>query len=1090
MRQSGKVLSLALFLIATILIGLWVTVPQVNAAPVSAPSVSITLNPAADAYVTSAQRSTNFGTSADLFVSSINTVAVIEANTLMRFDLSAIPAGSIIESAKLTLAQSGFSNAEDWTLEIGRITQGWNETEVTYATQPPSDPTGLTLLSLGQSDIEVRADITALVRQWRYQPFAYPNYGLMLSGSAFSASRTFVSAEGRTPPTLVIEYTPPSAAITIPYATDDGKIDAICDTGGEYANALRYQYIDYLGAVGTLYLKQDDTFLYTCIEGADGNFPLRYFSLYLDRNNGREKYADTDDLSLQIRVEDGAMSSFMGTGQSTNTWEQSSFTDWQAATRLADTIFPEAAEYQVPLAEIATTCGQPFGIALYHHWVTDNGVDFGWPTNTASFSPNTWVEAQLERPLCPIQVCWESATNCQAATGATVYATATTDTYVVDRGGYVINREQIADGEELWAMIPISVTENYTLYYTSGVPQTVSIAAYDDEPTGQMTLVVSEQNPLMLHNLDISAQWNLEGDAAYKAQLRDNIIAASEHLYDFTNGQMALGTVNVRQNYEGWDDADTWLFASNNLRPEAGIGGKVESTTVDPEWDGTGDKHKLVYEPGRVYMGATWNRFGLPGVPISGTGGMTETVDTSGDWASVLAHELGHYLLFLDDTYFRFRDDLVIEAVYSCVGSGMGWVYFEENTEFVFNEEYWKQNCLHTSRNDQLQRTEWKTLRLWYPWMVDPSDDPGPTALPTPLTQVNFIAPTGASVPVVNQLFDLDYRDGETASAEARAVLFRNNRVIDQGKPTKGTTQITLHGAQAGDRFCLIDINDNAQAPETPRNQYGCETIAAGDNTLFLEKNSAWAPVILIDPITPTIPGGTTLAISVTQPADAGSVLKARVYPEHKDEVNEVTLSGAGSGYSGILHLPFTPAAYVQLFIDESEAPDGTNPRREAIIDYGIGGGGLPGPTHNVGWAPIISSSDGRAFFVLPSGLTLDSGQFIALQSMAGTPKLPANATIVDQPYRLIAYPQRLVEDGSINLRFNTTLPLQAASSSEEMYALHFWNGTQWLPLETTLTTEAEGNQLASAPSQGVGIYALLRTTGLTDIVYLPFIQR
>ncbi|MCC6271641.1 MAG: hypothetical protein IT190_10220, partial [Microbacteriaceae bacterium] len=366
-----------------------------------------------------------------------------------------------------------------------------------------------------------------------------------------------------------------------------------------------------------------------------------------------------------------------------------------------------------------------------------------------------------------------------------------------------------------------------------------------------------------------------------------------------------------------------------------------------------------------------------------------------------------------------------------------------------------------------------------------------PAALPAALTNVVFIPPTPATTPLVNQLFDLDYRDGETASSEARAVIYRADRVIDQGKPNEGSTQIQLYGAQAGDRFCLIDIDNVAEAPATPRNQYGCETISAGDNTLFLEKDGAWAPIMLINPVTPTIPGGTSLVISVTQPVAPSIVLKARVYPEHETTFSEVTLTGAGNSYSGRLDLPFTPAAYVQLWVDENEAPDGSDPRREALVDYGVGGGGLPGPKSQVGFAPIISSSNGRAFFVARAGLSLQSGEFIALQSMAGTPPVPANATLIDQPYRLIAYPNRLVDAGSINLRFDRLLPLQAAATDSDVNeALYFWDGQRWLPLATTRTSEPAGNELASATSAGVGIYAVLRTPALNDVLYLPLIQR
>ncbi len=1082
-----------LLLFFIVITGRWVLVTahaQVTAAPAAlstlATTAFVTLTPVEDTYIASNRPDTNFAAASDLAVTATNLTAVIQSRTLLRFDLSAIPAGSIIERAELRLYQNDFNGDDVWTLAVDQITESWSASSVTWRSAPTSAASRVTLASPGQRAIRVSADLLPLVENWLYQPFRHQNYGLLIHGDNFSAGRTFDSVEGRFPPELIIEYTPPPAQVTIPLVDTGSKLDAICDTNSEYAGALRQQYVDLNGAVGTLYLKQDQEFLRVCAEGTPGTFVQRHFGLYLDRDNGQEKYAEAEDYSLRVRVVDGANSTFQGTGSQTSPWVQSTVDGWRAVAAPATTARNvEVAEFQVPLAALSATCGQPFGLALYHQWITDNGVDYGWPTRENPISPVTWVQAQLAQPTCPIRVCWVSATNCQAATNAQVYNTTTGTVHTVDNAGFVTNRAQIADGAGVWAMVPISATDTYSLYYTSGAAQTVNAAAYNGPPQGIMTLVVDRQQPLMLHNLNVAAQWNLEGDPTYKAQLQANLLLASDKFYDFTNGQMALGTITVHQNYENWDAADVWLFASNSMRPEADIGGMVDVSTVDPFWDGTGDKHKLVYEPGRAYMGATWNRYGLPTAPIS------PTLDTSEDWSSVLAHELGHYLLFLDDTYFRFRNDFVIESVYSCTGSAMGWVYFPENTEFVFDQTHWNNNCLHTSHNDQLQRTEWETMRLWYPWLAAPTANAGPAALPAALTQVNFVPPTDATTPVVNQLFDLDYRDGETASSKARAVIYRADRVIDQGKPNAGSTQVQLFGAQAGDRLCLIDIDSNAVAPATPRNQYGCETISGGDNTLFLEKDGAWAPIMLINPVTPTLPGGTSLVISVTQPVEPAVVLKARVYPEHETTFSEITLTGAANSYSGRVDLPFTPAAYVQLWVDESEAPDGTDPRREALVDYGVGGGGLPGPKSQLGFAPIISSSNGRAFFVARAGLTLQSGEFIALQSMAGSPPLPSNSTLVGQPYRLIAYPNRLVDAGSINLRFDRLLPLQAAANGgTETYALHFWDGQQWLPLETTRATEPAGNELASASSAGVGIYAVLQTQPLDDVVYLPLIQR
>ena len=628
------------------------------------------------------------------------------------------------------------------------------------------------------------------------------------------------------------------------------------------------------------------TFLYACIEGANGNFSLRHFSLYLDRNNGREKYADTDDLSLQIQLTDGAISSFMGTGQSTNTWEPNSFTNWRVVGRTADTFSPEAAEYQVPLEELATTCGQPFGLALYHHSITDSGVDFGWPTSTASFSPSTWVQASLERPICPIRVCFDSALQCQAAIGATVYETTSEVGYAVDRTGHVINRNQIADGTQIWAMIPVSVTDTYTIYYTSGAPQTVSPSAYDDDPVGEMTLVIDDQKPLMVRDLAISAQWNLEGNPAYKAKLAAEIRKASDKFYDFTNGQMALGTVTVYQRYEQWFDSHVWLNADNNQRPLAVVGGIVGDETKDPLLG-----ENALYYPGHIYIGSEWNRFYEP----PGDPDIDSTVVISDDWASALAHELSHYTLYLYDTYYGLDAEGNTLRIDDCTGSAMGWVYDESNTEFIADSTHWNADCQQTHAYQMLgDRTEWQTIDLWYPWIVPPTTvENGPTQAPINLTNVVFVPPSNAPKLLEDPLYQLNYQDGESASDRAHAYVIRGDRLFEQGQPPEKSNQLLLTGAEEADRLCVFDIKNVAPLPSDTRHQYGCEVLEAGDNELQMEKDETWAPVIFLDPI-----ASNSYAISVTQVAP-GLSLRLRVYPEHKVGSVEIALTEMNDAYVG-----------------------------------------------------------------------------------------------------------------------------------------------------------------------------------------------
>ncbi len=699
-----------------------------------------------------------------------------------------------------------------------------------------------------------------------YEPSQIPNYGLEISGeSTTNGNRQFESVEGKHPPELVVDFTPPPATVTVPTGARGVKVDGAC-TASEYAAASRYEYVDFGGFTGIIYLVQDNTNLYVCIQGAPGRFQGRFFGVYLDRdlsNNPRSKYTTSDDYSLRVNVMGNQQTTWQGTGTPTAVYTeiQTSPYNWTAqavAGRSDDT-----AEYQIPISALAQTCGTSFGLAIYHQAVTDSGVDYGWPTRVDPNFPSTWITATLKNPNCPIRVCLEQASPCSPALGATVRRTADGAEFATDKNGEVINRAGITEGNQIWATVPVTITSHYTVFYTSGAPQTVNPAAFSLNPPGVMTLVISRAHPLMLHDLSVSAQWYVEGDPAYRTKLAQDILAGSAHLYDFTNGQVGLGQVTVYQDFAAWDSVDVHLFASNDARPEADMGGIVKAPTPDPQ------NPAIIYRPGRARMGATWNRFNLPGTAS------VPHVDTSDDWALVLAHEMGHYLLYLNDTYYRIGPKNTIVNVYSCKGSAMGWVYEPENSEFVFDQKFWDANCRNTFGNNLLDRTEWNTIRTWYPWAVPPNTvDPGPVSMPAGLTKITFVSPLSPTLPLTNQVFALDYRDGETASSAARAVIYRHDRVIDEGRPPQGTTQIELHGAQPGDRFCVTDINIKPKAPDTPRHQFGCEHLTAGDNQLFMAKNTAWAPLVLLTPVT-----SHTFGISVTQVV-TDTTLSARLYPK------------------------------------------------------------------------------------------------------------------------------------------------------------------------------------------------------------------
>ena len=223
---------------------------------------------------------------------------------------------------------------------------------------------------------------------------------------------------------------------------------------------------------------------------------------------------------------------------------------------------------------------------------------------------------------------------------------------------------------------------------------------YPDSDLREMRLVVRSDKPLLLYDLNMTAQWYLDDDPAFLQTLERNIVRASDYLYDFTDGQFALGTVTVRQSYEGWDDADIKLHTSNVLHPNATIGGIVLTDTADiaPTVD-------ITYTPGSIFMGSYWNRFGTPPNQEVKYNGVVVTQDEmNDDWSIALAHEMSHYLLFLFDTYTD-KNGVSNDAIAAqCIGTAMGNAYVPGNQAFVFDQAAWDSACGDTEAHFRLQR--------------------------------------------------------------------------------------------------------------------------------------------------------------------------------------------------------------------------------------------------------------------------------------------------------------------------------------------------------------------------------------------------
>jgi FG-GAP-like repeat/FG-GAP repeat/IPT/TIG domain len=640
--------------------------------------------------------------------------------------------------------------------------------------------------------------------------------------------------------------------------------------------------------------------------------------------------------------------------------------------------------------------------------------------------------------------------------------------------GYLVGPANLQEGERLMALMPLTTTDSLTQYLTSARPLTDGLDLYAVTATGVQTLTVSAEHPLLLFDLQVALEWDARkdapypGQASYLAQLKADLKKASWYLYDFTDGQIALGHITVHQNADNWAAADIVVHASNRLRPFAVQGGIVLTTTVDPDHD------NIIYDTGQIHIGAIWNRYGEPS-------------DNLGeDWPLILAHELGHYLLFEEDTYLGTNGDGLLIPVDSCEGSAMGDLYDRpEQTEFIADGEYWLSHCAQTLAQQSLGRTEWQTIRDWYPLLHAPTAlNPGPNRMPMNFTEFTIHDPITPTAVLDDPTFKLDYMYERSSSSEARAFLLRENRyAIDLGSPERGINQVRARGARPGDRLCAFD---------RPRHQYGCETITPGRNRLQLVENDTWTPVVQLSPVT-----STTLNLQVDSVnLPSGLKLRAQLYPEYGEAVPLIDLSETAGIYWGTFDLEEPAlAGIIHVWVDESASL----PRREVLVSYTIGGN--PGYIHAGGGyihagggsrrigagiiragggyvhagggiirAAPFNSPDGHMIFFPTEPTPFQAGEFYAIQDMASLPELPSGKQVIGASYRLVAAPGTPIVPGSITFQYRE-IDAQTEGANEAALMIHFWDGTAWHVLDTVRNVTYN---MASAHSQGPGVYALL----------------
>ncbi|MFN8285828.1 MAG: DNRLRE domain-containing protein [Chitinophagales bacterium] len=186
----------------------------------------ITLKPGSaqgnDVLIRDLTPTTNYAT-ASIVNAGYNTISGQNAITrsIIKFDLSSIPAGAVVTSARLSLYHDpanphSINTSND--VRIAYVTSNWNESTVTWATQPTTAISGLNIGNTATTTSDkLNIDVQSFVQGWVNG--TYTNYGWMLnligeSGTLgrFQNYASSDNADSTLWPELVVCYTPTPCA--------------------------------------------------------------------------------------------------------------------------------------------------------------------------------------------------------------------------------------------------------------------------------------------------------------------------------------------------------------------------------------------------------------------------------------------------------------------------------------------------------------------------------------------------------------------------------------------------------------------------------------------------------------------------------------------------------------------------------------------------------------------------------------------------------------------------------------------------------------------------------------------------------------
>lgn len=654
------------------------------------------------------------------------------------------------------------------------------------------------------------------------------------------------------------------------------------------------------------------------------------------------------------------------------------------------------------------------------------------------------------------------------------------------------------------------------VFLTSAQPITSGLDMQRVTSPGIQPLTLTLTNTLTLFDLNVALEWDASANQPLVNRLTTDIQRASALLYDWTNGQAALGRITIYQDgkrnhlnngLSAWTEADVRIYASNRLRPNADQGGVIsqifsETVTISlPHSSSITHTQIATYTPGQARMGVEWNRYG------EATGNLGD------DWARAFAHELGHYLFFLDDNYIGLVDEgsagqgggvrkrLVTINDSACPGA-MNNPYSDLHSEFHpeagwYDEHPGMHSCQDTFSHRNLGRADWKTIQHFYPWLTPPTGsitetNSGPAILPLPVTEIAFIKPLTLTQPLTLPIFYL-YQENKPyyASPRARAFLKQeqpDGRMIDLGQPTRD--QIFAHGARPNDTICVFDL------PQEGDYFQNCAAVQPGIDRIELDHPSQWQPAVMVAPVITLMSNisVTSLYISVTLPSSVSPTmtLYGRLYPVDAPASSEFTFTQTMSGTAkpATFSYRFDTAepileGHVDIWTDTCDS----DKRCEIITDFTVGGNLVSKKGRHVSSKgrhtnlrarhTPVSSSDGQVVVYIDDAVAAqtDKEWLFTIQPAAALPEIPSWATVVGKAYWLNLAPQTFtLTHSSLSFEY---LGSDVPPGTENSLQLYRWNEhtRQWDALPNLLLNTEQN--IISAPIDNGGLYALIASLAM-----------